>query len=638
MDNEASLAPIPPAGGIASTSRLGRWLRRPALLIVLAISMIAGVGWTVLTWRTHAGMATLQRLNMSRLSVAAFELSSRLAKFETLPYVLGRHPLLAETVRLPGDARLIDKTNALLADVQVKSGASVVYLLDADGRTVAASNWAEPSSFVGQNYGFRPYFQDAMRNGVGRFYAVGATTGEPGYFIAHRLLGNGAAPGVVVVKVTLDDLELAWRNGGEPLALVDHAGIVLLASDPSWRYRPLVELNEGQRNKLAITRQYGPHPLSMPLLASVPAPALGGGWFGQFVRVADTSDDAPTTEWLIHEETIAPLSWRLLAPVDPTPVRAAAATAATAVCAALAALLLLALYDRQRKLSARERKAARQQVAKLQADLEEGIRQRTRQLSEANTVLESRVDELKRTERVLRQAQDELVHAGKLAVLGQMAAGVAHEINQPLTALHALSDNAVKLLDLRRIDAVRENLWQITRMSERVASIVGGLRAFARKSDDTLAPVDVNAAVVGALAIVQARRPRNGTQVDSQLSPRPLFVLADKVRLEQVILNLIANALDAVEPVLRKEVAVTTSVQDQLVRISITDTGLGLDQQAQTRMFEPFFTTKPSGRGLGLGLAISVTIVRLFGGRLRGENVAEGGACFTVELPLHSRP
>ncbi|MFL6630399.1 MAG: sensor histidine kinase, partial [Vitreoscilla sp.] len=290
----------------------------------------------------------------------------------------------------------------------------------------------------------------------------------------------------------------------------------------------------------------------------------------------------------------------------------------------------------QRRRHARAAAAARQALVTASAQLEARIAERTGELTRANADLAQRLADVHDAERLLRETQTELIQAGKLGMLGQMAAGVTHELNQPLTALQVFADNAVAFLDRGNPGAARQNLRHIADAADRMGALVSQLKTFARKSDGAPGPVDLARAIDNAARLVRNDFERAGAALEIEILGRAT-VTGDAIRIEQVLINLVRNALDAVRPCTVRRVNVTLDAADRAT-LRIADTGLGLSPQARAHLFEPFFTTKPSGAGLGLGLAISSSIVQAMGGTLAAEDNPGGGAVFVLALPLQESP
>lgn len=584
--------------------------RRAPLLFAAAAGLCLLLGW--LAYRIAFGLALEHERGLAaqRLDGFALSLEATLARHEALPGLLALHPSLLEVLRHPSDARRVAAANAYLEAAQQGAAVSVAYLIGADGVTLAASNWRLPRSFVGHNYAFRPYFRDALADGLGRFYGVGVTTGEPGYFIAGPVRDGGRALGVVVLKVGLESIEQALAGAGD-LLLADADGVVFLAGERRLRYRVLAPLDAAAAERNAQTRQYSNQRL--PPLADRPLS------FDAAEPLRFALPDGPVRERLIQNRPVGTLGWQVVQLRDTGELRATAFAAGNAAAFASAFLLGLAAHFRHRA-------RRREELRRIYDELESRIAARTADLTEKIAALE-------RTEAILRATRDAAVQAGKLATLGQMAAGISHELNQPLAALQTFADNARALLERGRLAEAGENLATIGELVGRAGRIVRQLKAFARKEAATPAPVAVASAIEHALTILEPRRRELGARiVVADLAPG-LAVVAEAGRLEQVLLNLLRNGLDAMRDFPAPRLDVAARRADGRVVIDVRDHGPGLGDEALGHLFEAFYTTKPVGEGLGLGLAISRTIVESYGGTLGAHNAPDGGAVFVIELP-----
>lgn len=591
---------------------IAAWLAVAALLCALA--------WQFSLQRAGAALAAKAERHAAAL---AADLGQALEKYETLPFVISLQAEVLQGLQQPHDVARIQALNQYLAEVQQRAQVAAAYVIDHDGQTLAASNWREPQTFVGNNYAFRPYARDALSGAVGRFYGIGATTSLPGYFLAHPV-SDPAAPhgrplGAVVLKISLDSFERTWAANDEPAALVDAAGVVFLSSQPAWKYRSLQALSDAAHRRIAETQQY----------------------VGQRIEPLP----APAAALRTVARPVGPLGWRLMLFIDDAPARQAARGSTWGTALLVLAAGLGAWAWSQRRAHARSLDAARQALNEASTLLEQRIADRTAELLRANRDLAERYAELQQAEGLLRRTQDELVQAGKLGMLGQMAAGMTHELNQPLTAVKAFADNAVAFLDQDDAPSVRENLRHISDACSRMGRLIGQLKGFARRSggaDEGVGPVDLAVSIRNAALLLESDYRQHGATLAITALPGA-HVVGDAVRIEQVLVNLLKNALDAVAGCDERRVHLVLSVEGSLADgtggaapeaiISITDTGPGIAPQARGRLFEPFFTTKPSGQGLGLGLAISSSIVEAMGGRLEAADVA-GGAQFTLRLPL----
>ena len=568
----------------------------------VALAACIAAGWLAYALTLASQLDAERARSAGRLDFFTLSLENTLSRNEALPGLMVLERKLAAVLDREAGAR--DAANHYLEAVAQAARISAAYLMDGRGLTLAASNWNQPVNFVGQNYAFRPYVQEALDGSFGRFYGIGATTGEAGFFLASRLRTPAGAPGVIAVKVNLEPFEEALKQSGESVLVVDREGVVLLSSVSEWKYKVLQALDAAARERIARTRQYGDQPLP-PL-----APGVGITGERAEVRLARAGVDS---DYSIVRRPVGALGWQMLVLTDQRGSRSAAvvaAIAASALAAVVAGLFLhLLLTRRQREIQRRAERA----------------------LQEVSGELERKTAELKRTEVILQQASDAAVQAGKLTMLGQMSAGMTHELNQPLAALHTLSDNAVQLIEHERVGEARENLVLIGQLAQRMGRIVTQLKAFARKEPATMGPVGVLRAVEHAMIIVEPARHEIGAAIELNVDA-DLHVRADAVRLEQVLANLLRNGLDAMAGRGGGVLQVQAQRDGAQVRITVRDNGRGIADEALAHLFEPFHTTKPPGQGLGLGLALSLAIVESFGGRLQGRNLGEGGAEFSVTL------
>lgn len=584
---------------------------RPWLLPIVAAGLCLLIGLLAYQWLFRHNLDHERRLAAQRLDAFALSLEATLYRHEALPGLLALEPSLAALLREPNNPARIAAANAYLEAAQQGAAVAATYLIDANGLTLAASNWRQPRSFIGHNYAFRPYFRDAVDQGLGRFYGVGVTTGEPGYFIAAPLREQGRVVGVVAIKVGLDTLEQAMAGTGDTLLLSDGDGIVFLASDRRLRYRHLAPLADSARQRLESTRQYGNQTIQP--LADQPLPLTAQ----EPVRLA--LPDEARREHLVVSRPVGNLGWQVVQLGRPDEARGSAFTGASALVFAAAFALGLAAHFQHRA-------RRREELRRIHGELENRIVERTADLTE-------KIAALQRTEAILHETRDNAVQAGKLAVLGQLSAGISHELNQPLAALQTFADNAAALLARGRHAEVAENLQMISDLVGRTGRIVRQLKSFARREADTPQAVNVAATIEHALLIVEPRRREIAAQIAVAPFAPELSVTAEAGRLEQVLVNLLLNALDAMHdrPDARVEVAVRDATGQ--VVIEVRDHGPGIPDDVRGHLFEPFYTTKPAGAGLGLGLAISLTIVESYGGTLAARNAPDGGAVFVLTLP-----
>jgi two-component system C4-dicarboxylate transport sensor histidine kinase DctB len=596
--------------------------RLTALASLAAAALFAGL--LLLLWQSELS-ARLVRANEAgqrRLALLVQNLQTELSRHDYLPTVLGLNPDVVNLLRQPGDTALQAKVNDYLERVTKQANVDAAYVLGMNGIAVAASNYRQRVSFVGEDLAFRPYFRDAVQRGRGLFYAIGTTSGVAGYFRADPILAGADRIGVVTLKVDLDWVETVWAAPGEIAVVTDRNGVMFLATSPAWRYKTLVPLSQAALEEIAATHQYDGVALTRIVLderdgvARVPDAA-----------VARTLGVAPDAPCLRQTASVPQTDWHITLLTDLRPAFRAARTmtALTATSVLLVAVMLSYLWY-WRSAHRRER-AGKLALQRAHGQLEHLVTERTKELVASNTQLASEMGER-------RRAEEELLHAAKLAGLGQMATSITHELNQPLAALRTLTDNALTLLSLGREEEARGNLVMLSGLTARMGAIVSQLRNFARKSELRLEAVSLDRAVSNALLIVGPRL--RSEHVTVERSGADACARCDGNRLEQVLVNLLNNAIDAVAGREERLIQVETGASDGLATVVVRDTGLGLSEEAQRRLFEPFFTTKEAGVGLGLGLAISASLVREVGGGLRGANFVNG-AEFVIELPAAER-
>lgn len=603
------------ADGVRDSSRSfsGALAALAALVVAVALSL------AILPQLERLFVDEVRERNEAALRLAVEGLSGTLSRFEAFPALIAERPALAELLEAPEDEALRVRVSAQFSEDTRALGASDVYLMDRTGLTIAASSYLKDRSFVGRRFDFRPYFTDAVRGGLGQFFALGTTSRERGYYYAAPVRRDGAVLGVVGVKFTVEEFEAAWQGGENDLLVSDLDNVVFMSNRPDWHFRTLQPLDTEARARIERDQQY-------PLERLEPLDhVISSRWGGEVIDIAG----APSP-FLVSRLPIAEAGWQvhILTPV--APALAQARVALLAVLLALLVLAMVVLVIRQRRL----RLLDRIETQRTQQDvLERRVAERTSDLNEANQQLTTEVQERRATETRLKTTQQELIQAGKLAALGQMSAALSHEFNQPLAAIKSYSDNAGTFLERGRVPETRENLQRISRLVDRMAEISQHLRSFARRPKDQTGPVALTAALDGALALVDVRLRRQKAVITRDVPEAEVWVIGGQVRLEQVIVNLLTNALDAMADIAdaRIEISLTEGPSDAL--LTVRDHGPGLSGDAMGQAFDPFFTTKDPGKGLGLGLSISYNIVSDFGGRLEAGNHPQGGAVFTLCLP-----
>ncbi len=590
-----------------------------AVLALVAVVVSLWISGEIGRHRAEAALEEQARMD-ARLNAAL--LRTVLEKYRALPFVLSQDAALAAALA-GNDAGTFEQLSQKLEMLAAGTKAAVIYVIDKDGIAVSASNWREPTSFVGNDYRFREYFQGAAERGQAEHFALGTVSKKPGLYISQRISGSHGLLGVVVVKVEFDDVEADWNASGTPSYVVDERGIVLITSLPSWRFMTIGRIAEDRLTAIRESLQFGDAPLQPLPLDMVRN--LGDGL--DVVEIV-MPGDAGKTRFLDVATSVPATGWHLqhLVALGPS-VDAGIREARMLALLILLPLLAGAAFLLRRRHVITLRISSEQQARE---ELERRVVERTLDLSQARDRLQAEIIGHKSTEQKLQAVQQDLVQANRLAILGQVAAGVAHEINQPVATIRAYADNARTFLDRGQTAPAGENLESIAALTERIGSITEELKTFARKGRGSAEPTGLKDVIEGAVMLLRSRFAGRMDTLDIDLPPPDLQVMGNRIRLEQVLINLLQNALEAVAPKAGEgRVEVTTSTDAGMVTVTVADNGPGIPPEIRKGLFTPFNTSKESG--LGLGLVISKDIVGDYGGRM--EVASDGGGTrFTVQL------
>ncbi|WP_372571854.1 sensor histidine kinase [Ruegeria jejuensis] len=566
-------------------------MRRLSVFLFVIATLLVAAGVFQLSYR-YFRAEELSRAE-GRLSLYGSSVTAELERFSHLTHVLARDTYVVETAAGAPTGAL----NRRLEGFADQAGLDAIYLIEQDGLTVAASNFRDSASFVGQNYGFRPYFRQALEGRQGRYYAIGATTGLPGYFIADAVRdAAGHVDGVVAIKIDFSQLEDSWRKAGEQVLLANEDGVILLASNPDWRYHVLHALSTDQRARIEAAQQFLGQPLAALDWSDLP---------DQRARLTGSDRLHLTTAGLPH-------GWQLhyFASDERAVDRSWLVSASVVVLAGLGFIL----FQVQR---------ARRMGQALQRSEEEEA-----QLRQANERLAVEITERRSAERRLQRTRNELERASRLAALGQLAASVTHELGQPIAAMR--NHLAAAEITAREAPGLTSKIGALV---ERMEGITRQLKFFARSDVEEFAAFDLRTAMEAALALVAPNVHEIGATIQLDLCKAPVMLRGSKLRIEQVMTNLLRNALDAVEEAETPTVSVRLGATESESWFEIRDNGHGLGAATLAELQEPFVTTRESGRGMGLGLAISASIVKDHGGVMSARNARTVGAVFRVSFP-----
>jgi two-component system C4-dicarboxylate transport sensor histidine kinase DctB len=618
----------PRAGRAPSGGRAGSW----RLWVVLAVGLSIASATVGYEWAERAGSAQLLATSTERLELYAGMLESEIGRYAQLPRLVAMDAEVTAVLDAPQDLARRDRASLRLARIAARSGVRALWVVDAQGVRLAGS---EAPGTPAAEAAALPPDRLARELGAGSpgFFAADARGAGTDYFVVHAVQRDNRTQGWLVARIDLAPLEATWvdlatRTQSERVLVLDEHQRVLLSSVPEWKLSQLVESSDA-----AAPAAPGVGDAVPRLVLSSRQRLSAGAQIADLVAESPgaAGSNAPRSPWpcLAQDSPIASLGVRLVALSDTADVWRQARWSGVGGGAAGAFVGLLWIYLRLRQRSLAAMAGARDALRRAHDELEVQVHERTRQLQEANIELQLQVAERLRM-------QDELIQAGKLAVLGQMSAEISHEINQPLTALRALSRNTEQLLERGRFDAVTANLRSIGGLLERMERMARQLKSFARKGPSGPRAVRVVDAIDNARVLLEPRlrTERVDLHVDVDASVR---VLCDGPRLEQVLVNLLGNAIDAMNQQQTRRVRIAARAEGDRCVIRVSDTGGGIDDTTLHRLFEPFFTTKPAGEGLGLGLVISQNIVQQHGGVLRALHDPEGVA-FEFDLALAKEP
>lgn len=556
-----------------------------------AVGLLSAAVWT---YGYRQALSQLSEKAEADLELAADRLSTQMQVYQEVAVLMADHPVL-RSLESPAQQQA---ARDMLLDVADKTAAVNAMYLDRDGRVLVA---AQPVAQV--NLATHPAFERAMQGALGSAHGVLEASGDRIYTYAAPAFGpSGQIEGALMVVADVQDVEQTWRGSTEAVFFIDAAGVVFISNRSDllfWRRengQQGLTLPDGETVDFAATR-VGGHEL----------------WQLDWGRYLPRRALHLTLELPVIDMTAEVL-------VDVAPARRLAglqAAAIAAICFAFGALLFLA-SERRRAL------------AEANTVLESRVAQRTRALTAANSALRREVVERQEAEAALKQAQTDLVQAGKLSALGKMSAGISHELNQPLMAIRQFADNGSAFLERGKGEKAGENLGRISDMAARMARIIKNLRAFARNESEPMGRVDLVQVLNTATELTETRLRDEGVALEWHPPKAQIHAWGGEVRLVQVFVNLINNAADAMVDQSARKIAISLT-EGQPIRVSVRDTGPGIEDP--DRVFEPFYTTKTVGtsEGMGLGLSISYGLVQSFGGDIRGANT-DDGAEFTVEL------
>ena len=574
---------VPALRAAAIERRLSWWTR-----VAIAGLFILAVGVVLVTnrWLTDRFSETTRNRAEVRLALYAGNLISELQRNSVVPLLLARDP---EVTRALGDANFANTSQRLIS-YQGEIGAASIMLLDKDGRAVGATN----RHLLSSSHRTGAYFVDAQRTRDTVFTAARREEGGVDFTYSRAVYLDNRMVGVIVVAVDLMKYERAWAGLTDAVLVTDSEGKVILATEPRWRGLGLAE---------ALAVQDPPSAIQRAIQATT-------DW-AQFPPDAYLRGQA-----VMKTEARVPFrGWRIVTFTAFDSVRERVNGVLALEIMGFAILLAMAFYFLSRRAWSQSMSFQRESA----------------ELRLLNARLQREIAQREKVQKDLAVAELTLAQSSKLAALGEMSAAVSHELNQPLAAMKTYLAGARLLLQRHRPEEALSSFQRIDDLIERMGAITRQLKSYARKGGEAFEPVDMRSCLSSALSMMEPQLKARVVQITRNLPRSPVMVMADRIRLEQVIINLLRNALDATKGAANPRIDLTVSV-DQAVVLTVSDNGHGIADLEN--LFEPFYTTKRPGEGVGLGLAISSGIVTDLGGRLTARNGDSGGAVFQVQLPI----
>ncbi|WP_408636278.1 sensor histidine kinase [Primorskyibacter aestuariivivens] len=556
-------------------------------LALFALLVLAGVTiWFTNNLLTDRFTETTRNRAELRLALYSGNVLSELRRNSIVPQLLARDPALIGALN-SGD--FSQSTQRLISFVD-EIGAASLILLDAGGRAVAATD----RNILGATYRQEPFFIGALRSNATVFSSIPRESGGYRFTYSRRVESNNELIGVIVVEVDLQKFERAWAGIADAVLITDSAGTIILATEPRWR---------GLTEEEALRRQPAEGAIERAIRVTADWTALPADAYLQGEAV------------LRMEGRIPFRGWRIASFTPYASVRERVNGVLALEIMGFAILLALAFYFLNRKTALR--------MALFQRESAE--------LRALNVRLQREIAERERVQETLAVAEQTLAQSSKLAALGEMSAAVSHELNQPLAAMKTYLAGARLLINRNRPDEALASFRRVDDLLDRMGAITRQLKSYARKGGESLSPVDMGEALGSALSMMEPQLKQRQIKLTRILPGEPVRVMGDRVRIEQVMVNLLRNALDATKGLRDPQVEVILS-SGETATLTVRDNGHGIEDL--DALFEPFYTTKQPGEGVGLGLAISSGIVNDLGGRLTARNGEEGGAVFEMQLPI----
>ncbi len=604
-------------------------IKRYFVLLMLAIGFMLTIK-VVQLLGLRLAYGELNKQSNSHLNHLVFYIESTLGRFEKIPKVLAKHPLLQQVLSMPADGNSRERLNLLLEEMGSVTQASDIYLIDKAGLTLAASNWQSERTFIGMDFSFRPYFKQAMQGKLARYYAVGLSSDKRGYYFAYPVEKQSEVIGVIAVKISIDNIENQHRESvGEndySFLIVAPDDVVFISDVAQWRLKTISKVDTRKSERLNNSPRYSGRKIENLAVETVKSSYLPQGVSGALYKVKAAEEEQLV---FAQQKQMLDVGWRVHLWSSLAAIEQQKSFLTIISASGYLLILFLVLFSKERMRNAKNQRNAR-------LLLEKKVKERTADLTASNALLSDEIEQRKLTQAQLNETQEELIQSAKLAVIGNMSASINHEINQPLTALRSYSQNALSYQDRGQGDKARHNLKLIITLVDRLSNIVSQFKNFSKKSVGIAAQVCLQSCIDAAISLIKHQAQKESVQLTLKLPDEKVFILGDDIRLEQVLVNLFNNAMQAMSNEENKQLNINVYLENEQAIIAIKDSGPGILAGNIDKIFEPFFTTKER-IGLGLGLSISSRIIESMDGDLVVKNHENGGAEFKIMLPIYNQ-
>ena len=462
-----------------------------------------------------------------------------------------------------------------------------ITLYDATGKILSSSEKALSSQILSQI----PFSDSDNKKLI--FSRIISPEAKNKFVYAKLITQSEMTLGIILVEVNLSKIEKAWIDASEAVIVIDHLDQVLISSKPDWIKTKINDKSQPSQSSNILNSMQ-----SFTQWEDLPAEAY-----------------LNKNTLLKLESNLSEQNWKILYYSTYATVREKVNGIIALEITALAILLTLIFYLLSRR-------------SRIQSII---FMEESNKLRDINSKLKNEMNEREKAEKNLKVAEQSLEQHSKLAALGEMSAAVSHELNQPLAAMKTYLAGAKLLLQRDRPNEALSSFQRVDDLIERMNVITKQLKSYARKGREELVQVDLKMVISYALDIMASQLNLLQVEYSQQMPDEPVMVLGDQIRLEQVVINLIRNSLDAMAKTNNPKLKIILKTNNNAV-ITVIDNGHGISDLKS--LFEPFYTTKDPGHGVGLGLAISSGIIKELGGRLVAKNSPDSGAIFEITLPL----